>query len=128
MPHPSRVFWKNIKAKELREGVCEECEDKGLMAGGKEVREVKEVKEAKDRSDLALMTWSRRGERSALGKAVTPGRQAVILRSSHLQKDDPTSGKKMAAREGAAGTCCSINTSLKLPQPRGSCQENNISC
>ena len=47
-PPPSPVFWKNIKAKELREGVCEECENKGFRGWEREDAEAREGKEAKE--------------------------------------------------------------------------------
>jgi hypothetical protein len=58
VPHPLPIFWKNIKLKELREGVCEEYADKGLMAGQKKAKEVEDPREVKDRGDLTFITGS----------------------------------------------------------------------
>jgi hypothetical protein len=49
---------KNVKTKELREGVCESCVGKGVTAGAREVEDVWEIKGMKDGSVLASMTWS----------------------------------------------------------------------
>jgi hypothetical protein len=44
-----------VSAKELAEGVCETCADKGLTAERKEIKEVDEVEEVKEKGTLAIM-------------------------------------------------------------------------
>jgi hypothetical protein len=52
-PHPSPVFWKLVQHKDLREGVCESCVDKGLR--GREVKHPKEAREVKEGSVSRFM-------------------------------------------------------------------------
>jgi hypothetical protein len=73
---PLPCFWKDVQRKELREGVCEVCVDKGLR--GREVKGIEEVKEAEEGSVSTFMNWS------------------PVEDGGHPQKDDPTRrpGKK----------------------------------
>jgi hypothetical protein len=76
--HPPGVFWKYVWGKELAEGVCETCVDKGLTGLRREANEVGQLSEAeeiKERGVSAFMTWPQR------------------------EKAWGASGQKMAARE-----------------------------
>jgi hypothetical protein len=100
-PTPSPVFWKCVQGKELREGVCESCVDKGLRRQkGKDVEEVKEVREAKERSILSFMDLVPQGKRVSgrrPGKvAAQEERQGV---AAQLYCDNNTAEAGLLSRE-----------------------------
>lgn len=88
-PPPSPVFCKNIKAKELREGVCEECENKGFRGSAGEDVEGREGKEAKERGVWPFMVGPRVGAASGRKKGGSrrSRRELLLNRAKRLYNE-----------------------------------------
>jgi hypothetical protein len=104
IPHPLGVFWKSLRGKELREGVCEICAGKGLRARSREVKEVEDVKEVKDGGASAFMTCS-----------------AAMSALAGIRRKNSGSGR--SRRELLLDSYVP-----RISKAAGCCQVNNISC
>ena len=85
-PHPPGVFGKFVRGKDLREGVCKIVVNTGLRSAKQEAKEAEETEEVKERKSSVEF--------------------ALIACWPTWLVGEPK--KKIAAQNGAAGSCCSI--------------------